>query len=749
MSDDHQDVFGCLRGRRKFAVGVDVFEDVDWVQGDERPMATVVLAKEFQKNLDLDGSLKPRAWDLLRKLSSDEDLTGLRLKMPKGAKDSRVRVARVTDNYRAVLFAAGSEHDQYFVLVAIHEHDKAYEYAEQITMRLNPTNGVFEVLRDASADVAVSHVSKPQEDDDRPRLVPYTVDELVGIGILRELAEQVTDLREEDQLQDLCLNIPEWQGDALLDLATGSALDDVRRRYAQPDSIVPTDADDPAQLRDSLSRAGSQMQFVVVEGDEHLRRMLDGDFAAWRTFLHPDQRDLIEKDRKGAFRVAGGAGTGKTVVAMHRAVALAERSPAARVLVTTYTRNLAVQLRSDLGRLTNAAVLSRIEVVGIDRLARDIVARVQGAGPRVLGERDQLRMWERALGNVPELSPDDRAVLTPYFMSVEHQQVILGMNSADLDRYLVETRRRLVKISRVQRARVWRVVEEFTRLLAVENATTHAIVAAKAADIAHSSELPVSNRYDHVVVDEAQDLAPAHWRLLRGVVPVGPNDLFICEDAHQRIYGRQVVLGRFGIETRGRSQKLTLNYRTTRQLLGYATKVLSGVEFVDLADKDESTTGYRSLLAGPEPDTYPARSWQDEKTFVVETVREWLSGANPTTPGSIAVLASQNSIRDELAHTLQDDGIPAAITSADGPVEGAGVQVATMHRAKGTEFARVIVVGVDDDRFPSKYRLEHAGDDERAVIEVSDRCLLYVACTRARDQLVVTWTGEPSRFLPV
>lgn len=713
-------------------------------------MATVVLAKEFQKNLDLDGSLKPRAWDLLRKLSSDEDLTGLNLKIPKGARDSRVRVARVTDNYRAVLFAAGSERDQYFVLVAIHEHDKAYEYAEQITMRLNPANGVFEVLRDVAASTGAGVPRVPGPQDDRPRLVPFTVDELTSIGILAGLAERVVDVREEDELQELCLDIPAWQSDALLDLATGCALDDVRKRYTRPDRAVPTNADDPAQLRDSLSRAGSQMQFVVVEGDEHLRRMLDGDFAAWRTFLHPDQRDLVEKDRRGAFRVTGGAGTGKTVVAMHRAVALAERNPDARVLVTTYTRNLANQLQADLARLADADVLRRIEVIGIGQLARNIVARVQGAGPRILEDRDQQRMWQRAVDNVSDLSESDRSLLTPYFLSGEYQQVILGMRGADRDQYLAEPRRgRRVGINRIQRARVWRIVEEFTRLLSIENRTTYALVAAKAADIAHTAELPTSNRYDHVIVDEAQDLTPAHWRLLRGVVPVGSNDLFICEDAHQRIYGERVVLSRFGIETRGRSQKLTLNYRTTRQVLNYATKVLNGEEFVDLDDRDESTERYRSLLAGPEPVKHAARSWRDEKEFVVRTVQGWLTGETPSAPGSVAVLASQNHVRDELARALQDHGVPTVITSADGPVDGGGVQVATMHRAKGTEFARVIVAGVDADSVPSRYRLERADHDERPEIELRDRCLLYVACTRARDQLIITWTGEPSPFLPL
>jgi superfamily I DNA/RNA helicase len=720
-------------------------------------MATVVLAKEFQKNLNLEGSLKPRAWDLLRKLSSDQDLTGLDLKIPQGAKDPRVRTARVNDNYRAVLFAAGSEDDQYFLLVAIRPHDDAYKYAAQVTMRLNPANGIFEVLRDVAPAPESSSSARRKGSDDKPLLLPFRPDELVEVGILSELAERAVTLRDEDELQELCLHAPEWQASALLDLAYGVSLDDVRRSYAGTFAdgeialeSVPTDVDDPKHLRESLNQAASQMEFVVVEGDEHLRRMLDGDFAAWRTFLHPEQRELVERDRKGAYRVTGGAGTGKTVVAMHRAVVLAERNPQARVLVTTFTKNLAAQLMADLARLAGPGVLDRIQVRGVNQLAREVVARKEGAGAQILSDRDQQRLWQDAVNEVRDLPPADRELMTPYFLMGEYQHVILGMDVADRDRYLVEPRQgRGVRLNRLQRARVWRVVEEFNRLLAQQNRTTHAIIVAKAAALAKSNELPMSNTYDHVVIDEAQDLSPAHWRLLRGVVPTGPNDLFICEDAHQRIYGERVVLSRYGIETRGRSRRLTLNYRTTRQILHYATRVLSGNDFVDLAGEDESTSRYRSLLAGREPIEQGARSWAEEKAFVVRTIQGWLAEDPSPAPASLAVLASQQNTRDELARALQDTGIPAVIVSTDAHSDAAGVQVATMHRAKGTEFARVIVAAVDADKIPSKYRMNNADPDERSEIELRDRCLLYVACTRARDQLVMTWTGDPSPFLLV
>jgi superfamily I DNA/RNA helicase len=716
-------------------------------------MATVVFAKEFHKNLNVDGSLKSRAWDLVSKLTTDQDLTGLDLKIPKGARDPRVRTARVTDNFRAVFFAAGTSDDQYYLLVAIRPHDAAYEFAAKVTMRANPANGAFEVLHDLEIPEPQALEASRQVRDDGPFLVPYRQAELEAIGILPDLARRVVELTDENELQDLCLHAPAWQASALLDLAYESSLDEVIERYARDSSgtrgdIIPTNVDDPSQLRESLGRAASKMEFVVVEGDEHLRRMLDGDFTAWRTFLHPDQQQLVERRRNGSFRVTGGAGTGKTVVAMHRAAVLAARNPRARVLLTTFTKNLAHQLKFDLQGLVAPEVIDRIDVSGIDQLARNVVARVDGASPKIMTDQDQLRTWPRAVDGTPDLLPADHAWATPYFLKTEYEQVVLGMESQSLDAYLKEPRRGRPRLTRIQKTRLWRVVEEFTRLMSEQNRTTYPDVVAKAVKIARSPDLPLANRYDHVVVDEAQDLSPVHWRLLRAVAPVGTDDLFICEDAHQRIYGERLIISRYGIETRGRSQRLTLNYRTTRQVLGYATRLLSGSDYVDLADEDESAKFYRSLLAGPEPITYPASSWKEEKEFIVATVRSWLEEHEDQQPGAFGVLAYRQEERDELARELRSARLPAVVMSPDALVEPSGVQVATMHRAKGTEFARCIVVGVGKEHVPAKWRLQRVGEDERAEIVARDRCLLYVACTRARDQLIVTWTGEPSMLLP-
>ncbi|UUV29647.1 AAA family ATPase [Amycolatopsis roodepoortensis] len=682
----------------------------------------------------------------------DEDLTGLDLKIPQGARDPRVRTARVTDNHRAVLFAAGSKEDAYYLLVAIRPHDEAYEYAGKVTLRLNPANGVAEVLRETTA-LPEQPWSKPAAShDDRPFLLPYSTSELEDLGILPSLAEQATVVRDEDALQALCLEAPEWQACALLDLAYGESLDAVRRSYTHEGGVaerLPFDSNDPEQLRDSLNRSASKMEFVVVEDDDHLSRMVAGDFATWRTFLHPTQRDLAERHRKGSFRIAGGAGTGKTVVAMHRAVHLARCNPKSRVLLTTFTVTLAAQLEDNLRALADEDVLKRIDVVGIDRLARQIVARTTGRDITVVLGEDEERLWEEATAAVQDLSPSDRAIFTPRFLAAEHKQVILGEEDATQQTYLNAIRRgRKVKIDRIQKIRLWRIVEEFVHRLSVDKKTTFSLIVAEAAAIAKSDRLPQANRYDHVVVDEGQDLSPAHWRLLRAVVPVGPDDMFISEDAHQRIYGAQVVLSRLGIETRGRSQRLTLNYRTTREVVGFATRILEGEAFMDLDEDDESTRMYRSLLTGPRPEPLPANSWEAARDHAVRVVEKWVAETSENSLSSLAVLTPDWYVSDTMVRAMKKAGIPAMVTRNDSPMDPRRVQVATVHRAKGIEFDRCLVISANADKYPPRKVLAKSAPSEHPAIELESRCLLYVACTRPRRQLVVVWHGEPSKFLP-
>ena len=249
---------------------------------------------------------------------------------------------------------------------------------------------------------------------------------------------------------------------------------------------------------------------------------------------------------------------------------------------------------------------------------------------------------------------------------------------------------------------------------------------------------------DHVLVDEGQDLSPCQWQLVRALAAEGPDDLFIAEDSQQRIYGQRVVLSRFGIRIVGRSRRLTLNYRTTQQVLTFATRVLEGVDTFDLDDDATDSAGYRSARSGPLPERVGASSLTDELELAAERVRNWLEAGVP--PETIGLLVRDQRTADQLARGLDDRGVQVRLVSR-GTSASKRPQLMTMHRAKGMEFSRVLIFGADADLMPASYLLKSVPEGERDDVFQRERSLFYVAATRARDELVVMWSGDASGFL--
>lgn len=252
----------------------------------------------------------------------------------------------------------------------------------------------------------------------------------------------------------------------------------------------------------------------------------------------------------------------------------------------------------------------------------------------------------------------------------------------------------------------------------------------------------------HIIVDEAQDLYAAHWTLLRALVAKQPDDLFIVGDTFQRIYDNRVNLSRLGIDIRGRGRRLTLNYRTTRQILAASLALIGNDDYDDLEGGSEQLGGYRSVLRGAAPEIagYPSRA--AELKALATRVREWNTGGIPL--DEIAVLARTNPAASAAVEALHEAGLDASLVrSGQVPTPGAGVQAMTMHRAKGLEFRAVAIVCADATQVPLAHavtpetadRIAHRHDLQR------ERSLLFVSATRARDALAISWSGSPSPFL--
>ena len=494
-----------------------------------------------------------------------------------------------------------------------------------------------------------------------------------------------------------------------------------------------------ASHRFGAARASGVLE---VRDEEELRLILAHPFAAWRAFLHPSQHEIAYRvSYSGSAQVTGGPGTGKTVTVLHRAAFLAERAGQPRipapVLLTTFNGNLAESLHAQLDLLIpDAAVRDRIEVLNVDRLAYRVVKQARGT-PVLADERELRVRWARA-------AADAGLDLTPAFLKNEWEQVILAQDLRAEPAYLTCLRTsRGRPLTKAQRSQVWQVAQRVTTELAAARQSTHFQLANEATQLLRQPGAP---RYRHILVDEAQDLHSAQWRLLRAAVDPGPDDLFIAADPHQRIYGNRASLASLRISVRGRSRRLSLNYRTTQEILAWALPLLGTDPVTGLDGEADSLLGYRSPVHGPRPQAWQAASRTEEFGLLAERVGSWLSVG--LEPHAIGVTARSAALVREAREALEAAGIATAPRSGRSHVPA--VRTGTMHAMKGLEFQAVAVIGVEQGLVPEPGAVTPETEDPLAYAQDlhRERCVLFVACTRARDHLHVSGTGEPSPFLP-
>lgn len=698
-----------------------------------------LLDKADKEILKLPRAIKGAIYDFQRKFREDPQSHGLQLKRLEG--NSQLYSARVTDAYRALLLKVSATQ---YLLVAVKPRGEAYENLDRYAYQVNPVSGGIEF-------VDIVHV----EDNVRPKLevgpsthaVPeplfavYSDDQLLTLGVAQPLLPLIAKITTEEELLGLVEYAPLLTGEVLLGLHDGLSPEEVLEQVT-----APVRADEPVDVAD-YEKAMTRPATLVTTDDTALQAVLEGDFVRWQVFLHPLQRKIVERFYNGPSRVSGGPGTGKTIVALHRVKHLVDRLPpgdSKDVLFTTFNKNLAADLRSRLLELGGREVLDRVEVINIDSLAAKVAAEAEpGVRRHWMDDSRAVDLWQDMLLELGERRWDAR------FLYDEWSQVVLGQVITSREEYFRARRAgRGRTLNRMQRAEVWQLVEQFTKRLTQANLWTFRQVAAHAALIEKARAASGNHRYRHVVVDEAQDLSPAHWMLLRAMALPGPNDMFLAGDTHQRIYDNYVSLGSLGIAIRGRSTRLTLSYRSTHEILTVAEGLLGTEEWDDLDGGTDSLEGYRSVLRGPKPSFRAHATWQDELDGIVQQVKDWQTADG--TPSSIGIAVPERRLMPEVENYLNSRGVPAASIGPDGPRKPDAVHVGTLHRFKGLEYQRMIVAGVSFGMIPGP-RVEYLRDSDplRYQREIKRaRSLLFVAATRARDSLVMSWHGMASPFLP-
>lgn len=663
-----------------------------------------------------------------RKFRENNTTNGIHFEPIAQFKDSSLRTARVDDNYRAVVGVLDG--DNYWLLY-VADHVNAYRWGMNKRFAWNENTHACQVITveekteevvvpSGTTVVSAFFTGVPQE-------------KLLKIGVPQECVANVLTIQSLDDLDAMENTLPEDAYENIFNIMDGESIDSIIASIEEGQAH----GDSDKLLSDNNKRC-----FVELTDDDALQRIIEQGMDKWQIFLHPSQRKLVDADYKGTMKVSGGAGTGKTIAAIHRLKHLCE-APDVNVLFTTYTRTLSENLAESIEKLGIAK--QKYTLKNIDRVLLDTAEKYKVKdGYRVLdysGDEESLRLWREVLES--EVTEFDEQ-----FLYDEYIDVIVYYGDKDAKQYMLQPRvGRTKALSRKQRIEIWKLVEKYVALKQQRKLVDRLELFNDTTNYLNENNI---HPYTHVIADEFQDFSNPELKFLRALVAEGRNDLFLTGDPIQRIYtGRRINFGEAGINVRGvRSRKLKINYRTTEPIKRAAVSVVKGIDYDDMDGGMENMNGYVSLIHEGE---VPKYLMVDDANAEVEQVMEWIKECQNSNIklSEICIAAPSLNLLKDIQTRLHHDGTDYRIlkgTQKQGSANG--INLCTLHSLKGLEFRVVILSGINERNIPSKVTATYpfSGMDKTAQKEYlsSKRSLLYVAITRARQLVYMVGVGEPT-----
>ena len=682
-----------------------------------------LIADTFTESLakltgDEQKAVKTTAFDL----QLDPASPGMSFHKLDKAKDKNFWSVRVNSDIRLIVHKS----DMSLLLCYVGHHDKAYQWAERRKLETHPKTGaaqLVEVRETVQKIIIPTYVESKQPALPKQRLFAEVADDsLLSYGVPQEWLGDVRQATE-DSLLSLADHLPSEAAEALLELATGGKPEVVKHVLIGTDPFAHPDA---------------QRRFRVMNNIEELQRALEYPWEKWTVFLHPAQRQWVERDYSGPARVSGSAGTGKTIVALHRAVFLARTNPDARVLLTTFSDILANALRTKLRRLiSNEPRLGeRLEVQSINAIGQRLFKSHLGKS-QVVSKAKILDILKTAAGEAGSHK------FSLSFLMTEWEQVVDAWQLETWEAYRDVMRLgRKTRLPEKQRAVLWSIFDSVRKRLAAGDMITDAGMFSRLATVLSKSKKPP---FDFAVADEAQDISVAHLRFLAALGASRPNSLFFAGDLGQRIFQQPFSWKALGLDIRGRARTLHVNYRTSHQIRMQADRLL-GPEVSDVDGNTEDRSKTISVFNGPAPTIRVLDSLKAETA----TVNNWITDLKKegAEPHEFGVFVRSAAELDRACSAVKDAGLAFKILDENVETTSGHVSIGTMHLAKGLEFRAVVVMACDDEIIPLQERIETVVDDaDLEDVYNTERHLLYVACTRARDYLLVTSVAPASEFL--
>lgn len=605
----------------------------------------------------------------------------------------------------------------------VDHHEDAYQWARRRKLETHPKTGAAQLVEVRETVKEIIIPSYIKEKKPKPSLFTEISDEeLLGYGIPPEWLPDVRNVNE-DSVLDLADHLPKEAAEALLELAVGGT--------PQISSFFAS-VTDPFEHPDALRR------FRVMDDIDELRRALEYPWEKWAVFLHPDQKKIVQWDCDGPARVSGSAGTGKTIVALHRAVYLAKNNPDARVLLTTFSETLAITLKTKLHRLiqNQPRLADQIEVYAMnaisERLYRMNIDKVKIISKELI--RDLIVKSAEEIG--------DKSFSINFLIS-EWEYVVDAWQLNSWAAYR-DVRRlgRKTKLPESRRAVVWSILEKVKNAIKDQRLLTYPNLFNELSK--HYQETH-SSPFDFIVVDESQDIGVAQLKFLASLSDNRPNSLFFAGDLGQRIFQPPFSWKALGVDIRGRSKTLRINYRTSHQIRTQADKLLDP-EISDVDGIIEKRRGTISVFNGPNP-TIQSFSTQGKE---IEAVSLWLTDrvVGGIKPEEIGIFVRSESEIQRAKSAVNKAALSCKVLDVSISMTLGEISLCTMHLAKGLEFRAVIVMACDDEIIPLQQRIQEVADvSDLEEVYNTERHLLYVACTRARDHLLVTSVDPSSEFL--
>ncbi len=667
-------------------------------------------------------AVKTTAFDL----QVDPSATGLSLHRIERVRDQNFWSARVSRDIRLIVHRTAFS----IMLVYVDHHDAAYRWAERRRIEQHSRTGAAQIveIRETVREIEVPRpVAAEALTDARPDCKPalfadVSDDELLGYGVPETWLDEMR-RANEDTLLDLADHLPAEAAEALLELATGGT----------PARSVPA-----AAGADPFAHPDAQRRFRLVADMGELERALEFPWEKWIVFLHPAQRRIVERKCNGPARVSGSAGTGKTIVALHRAVHLAKTHPDARILLATFSRTLANALRARLECLVRnqPSIAERLEVHSTSSMGRHLYEA--NFGPPLLAAEDDIR---ELIGRAAADCEGNK--FSSHFLWAEWSRVVDAWQLESWEDYRdVKRLGRKTRLPEAQRAALWSIFAAVREGLDERALLTESGMFRRLERYFAATACPP---FDFCVIDEAQDIGVAELRFLSAIGRSRADSLFFAGDLGQRIFRTPFSWRALGVDVRGRSHNLRVNYRTSHQIRRQADRLLPP-ELADVDGITEGRGGTVSAFNGPRPVIMVLESSEKETAAVAD----WLTARcrDGCAPHEIAVLVRSEAEMPRARASIRRAGLSARGLDENSTGTSNQVAAGTMHFAKGLEFRAVAVVACDDEILPLQSRIEKIADQGDLEDTYStERHLLYVACTRARDQLLVTGVEPASEFL--